>query len=383
MKSSMGRLLKGERDVISDGNGQDGVDLQAHEQGARKPKVTLKFLAERLGLSRTTISIVLNNAARADTIAGATRERILAAAKEFDYKPNFLGRSLNYGRSYLIGVISPDLSEGYTSTLLAGIEQYLLESEYQFFVASHHWSELRLGRTATLFAERGVEGVIMVNTPYVPRIQVPMVHIGRHEAEMPGSSLIVDNHAGVSSALRHLKELGHRNIAFMRGHAGSVDSADRWEATQAAARELGIRVTQRLVVQLQRLDLLSLSALEEGAACAERLMPSRGKFTALLAFNDMSAIGAVNRLRGAGWAIPEELSVVGFDDVVEARISFPELTTVRQPLRVMGETAAREIIGCITRNETRQTILFTPELIVRASTAPARNATLQASAASE
>jgi LacI family transcriptional regulator len=346
--------------------------MQAHQIGAHKPKVTLKFLAEHLGLSRTTISIVLNNTARAETIADATRERILAAAKKFNYKPNFLGRSLSNGRSYLIGVISPDLSEGYTSTLLAGIEQHLLESEYQFFVASHHWSASRLARTATLFAERGVEGVIMVNTPHVPALQVPMVLIGRPATETAGSSLIVDNHAGVFAALRHLQQLGHSKIAFMRGHAGSVDSADRWEATRSAAQQLGLRVSPRLIVQLQRLDLLSVSALEEGAACAERLMRSRGQFTALVAFNDMSALGAINRLRGAGWSIPEELSVVGFDDIMEARISYPALTTVRQPLRIMGETAAREIIRCITAGNHRQTILFTPELILRDSTAPAR-----------
>jgi LacI family transcriptional regulator len=159
----------------------------------------------------------------------------------------------------------------------------------------------------------------------------------------------------------------------MRGHAGSVDSADRWEATCAASRQLGLRISPRLVVQLQRLDLLSISALEEGAACAERLMPHRGQFSALVAFNDMSALGAINRLRGAGWSIPEELSVVGFDDIMEARISYPALTTIRQPLRIMGETAAREIIRCITNGIDRQTILFTPELILRDSTAPARN----------
>jgi LacI family transcriptional regulator len=336
---------------------------------AHRPKVTLKFLAEHLGLSRTTISIVLNNAARAETITEATRDRILEAARHFDYKPNFIGRSLHTGRSYLIGVISPDLSEGYTSTLLAGIEHHLLESEYQFFVASHHWSLARLAQTATLFTERGVEGVILVNTPQVPNLQVPMVLIGRHDTETASSSLIIDNYAGVFAALRHLKRLGHRKIAFMRGHEGSVDSADRWEATKAAARQLGLRVSSRLVVRLQRLDLFSVSPLDEGAACAERLMPSRGQFSALLAFNDMSALGAINRLRAAGWAIPEELSVVGFDDIMEARIGYPALTTVRQPLRTMGQTAAREVIRCITSGSDRQTILFTPELILRDSTA--------------
>jgi LacI family transcriptional regulator len=107
--------------------------------------------------------------------------------------------------------------------------------------------------------------------------------------------------------------------------------------------------------------------------CAERLLPRRGDFSALIAFNDISAIGAINRFRDAGWNIPQDLSVVGFDDVVEASITYPALTTVRQPLRLMGETAAREIISAIAKGSKDQQIVFTPELIVRNSTAPFRH----------
>ena len=356
------------------------------------PRITLKFLAEQLGLSKTTISIVLNNAPHAQTIAPLTRQRILDAARAYNYRPSFAGRLLHTGRSYLIGVLSPDLSEGYTSSLLAGIENALLTSEYQFFVASHHWSERRTDRTAQLFSERGVEGVILINSPFVPHIDLPSIHIGRHQAEVAGTSLLVDNHAGILMALRHLVELGHRRIAFIRGHEGSVDSEDRWLAICAAARELSLTIDPTLVTQLERVGVISLAAMEEGARCAEMLLPHRGRFTALLSFNDMSAIGAMNRFREAGWRIPDELSIVGFDDIVEARIAYPALTTVRQPLRLMGETAAQEIITQITSRAAptaaphtaarstpppaikpatpRRTLVFQPELILRASTAP-------------
>ncbi len=340
-----------------------------------KPRVTLKVLAQHLGLSRTTISIVLNNAPQAKTISAQTRERIHQAAKDFSYKPNFLARSLNDGRSYLIGVISPDLSEGYTSSLLAGIEQFLLETEYQFFIASHHWSETRIQRTAQLFAERSVEGIIMVNTPYEFEINLPTVQIGRQIVEPSGTLLTIDNHLGVLRAMRHLVDLGHHRIAFIRGHKDSVDSEDRSDAVLAAAQQLSVSIDPSLIVQLERLDVFSLSAMEEGARCAEQLMHRRGEFTALMAFNDMSAIGAITRLRDAGWAIPSEVSVVGFDDVLEARISYPALTTIQQPLRSMGETAASELISAITHGYHRQTIVFNPELIIRDSTAQARTVT--------
>lgn len=340
-----------------------------------KRRVTLKVLAQHLGLSRTTISIVLNDAPQAKTISVQTRQRILQAAKDFNYRPNFLARSLNDGRSYLIGIISPDLSEGYTSGLLAGIEQFLLGTEYQFFIASHHWSEMRIQRTATLFAERSVEGIIIINTPYQFESNVPTVQIGRQLVEPTGTLLTVDNHLGVLRAMRHLVDLGHHRIAFIRGHKDSVDSEDRWDAVLETAQQLSVTIDPALVVRLERLDVFSLSAMEEGARCAEQLMDHRGEFTALMAFNDMSAIGAIARLRDAGWSIPSEVSVVGFDDILEARISYPALTTIQQPLRTMGETAASELISAILHGYNRQTIVFSPNLIIRDSTAQARTVT--------
>ncbi len=181
--------------------------------------------------------------------------------------------------------------------MLAGIEQFLLGTEYQFFIASHHLSETRIKRTAQLFEERGVEGIIMVNTPYSLDIHLPTVHIGQQAFEPSGTSLTVDNHLGVLRAMTHLVELGHSKIAFIRGHKDSVDSEDRWDAVLAAAQQLSLCIDPSLVVQLERLDVFSLAAMGEGARCAQQLMPHRGKFTALMAFNDMSAIGAISRFR--------------------------------------------------------------------------------------
>jgi len=337
-------------------------------------KVTLKFLSEQLGLSRTTISVVLNNSPIASTIAAQTRERILQAAKQYDYKPNFFARYLNQGRSYLIGVLSPDLAEGYDASLLAGIEQYLLHGEYHFFVASHQWSESRITRTAELFKERGAEGVILVNSDFFPETGLPVVRIGRHDPPLSGTSLIVDNHAGIRRALEYLVSLGHRKVAFIKGHQDSADTEDRWAAVVDAARELSIPIEPSLVVQLERLGTRPMAHLEEGMRCAELLLPYRRNFTALLAFNDISAVGAINCFRDAGCNVPDDISVVGFDDTVEASITYPALTTVQQPLRLMGETAAREVIAAITDGSKDQQIVFTPQLIIRNSTGPARAA---------
>jgi len=335
-------------------------------------KVTLRFLAEHLGLSKAAVSSVLNNSPLASTFAARTRERIFKAAEEYNYKPNYFARYLNQRRSYLIGVLSPDLAEGYNANVLGAIEEYLLQSDYRYFLATHEWSKTRIERTIQMFLERGVDGLILINTPVNPKVDLPLAVIGKAGTVERGTSIVIDNHAGIRRALEHLVSLGHRKIAFIKGHKDSADTEDRWDAFVAAARNLSIKVDPKLVVQLERLGAQQISAIEEGAWCAQQLFSRHREFTALMAFNDISAIGAINRFREHGWRIPQDLSVVGFDDVVAARIAYPALTTVQQPLQLMGQMAAREVINAITDGVKDQHLVLTPQLIVRDSTAAAR-----------
>jgi len=335
-------------------------------------KVTLKFLAERLGLSKAAVSSVLNNAPLARSFAPETRERIFKAADQYNYKPNYFARYLSHRRSYLIGVLSPDLAEGYNAAVLGGIEKHLLQSDYHFFLASHEWSSTRIERTIQMFLDRGVDGLIFINTPLGSAIELPLAVIGKANTGSRAISITIDNYAGIRRALEHLASLGHRKIAFMKGHKDSADTEDRWNAVVAAARSLSLKVDPKLVVQLERLGAQQTSALEEGARCVQQLFLRRREFTALMAFNDISAIGAINCFRERGWRIPEDLSVVGFDDVVAARIVYPALTTVQQPLQLMGETAAREVINAIANGAEDKQVVLTPQLVVRNSTARAR-----------
>jgi LacI family transcriptional regulator len=334
-------------------------------------KVTLKFLADRLGLSKSAVSSVLNNTPLARSFAPETRERIYKAAEKYKYKPNYFARYLNHRRSYLIGVLSPDLAEGYSAGVLVGIEQHLLQSDYHFFLASHEWSKTRIERTIEMFLERGVDAIILINTPLSSAVDLPVAVIGRAAAVARGISISIDNRAGICLALEHLLSLGHRRIAFIKGHKGSADTEDRWDAVRSAARSLSLEVDPELVVQLERLGVQQISAIEEGARCAQELLSRQREFTALMAFNDISAIGAINCFREHGRRVPEDLSVVGFDDVVAARIVYPALTTVQQPLKLIGETAAREVINAITNGVKHRRLVLTPKLVVRGSTAPA------------
>jgi len=336
-------------------------------------KVTLKFLAERLGLSKSAVSSVLNNAPLARSFAPETRERIYKAAEEYKYRPNYFARYLNHQRSYLIGVLSPDLAEGYNAGVLGGIEDYLLQSDYRYFLATHEWSKTRIERTIQMFLERGVDGLILINSSLSSEVDIPLAVIGNADTVERGISIVIDNHAGIRRALEHLVSLGHRKIAFIKGHKDSADTEDRWDAFVSAAGSLSIKVDPRLVVQLERLGAQQMSAIEEGASCAQQLLSRHRDFTALMAFNDNSAIGAINRFRELGWHIPQDLSVVGFDDVVAARIVYPALTTVQQPLQLMGQMAAREVINAITNGVKDEKLVLTPQLVIRNSTAPARD----------
>src|SRR5208337_1123748 len=157
-------------------------------------KVTLKFLAERLGLSKSAVSSVLNNSPLARTFSARTRERIFQAAEEYKYKPNYFARYLNQRRSYLIGVLSPDLAEGYDAGVLGGIEEYLLQSDYHYFLASHQWSKTRIERTTEMFLERGVDGLILINTHLGSEVDFPVVKIGKADTAERGTSIVIDNH---------------------------------------------------------------------------------------------------------------------------------------------------------------------------------------------
>jgi DNA-binding LacI/PurR family transcriptional regulator len=329
----------------------------------------LRELAAYLGLSRTTVSLVLNDSPVAQGLTPETRERVLKAAAELNYKANYFARMLNNKRSHMVGILSPELNSGYDSEIFNGIERLLIERDYLYFVSSHHWDRDRIRQRLEVFAERGAEGVILVNTPVPAASVLPLVSIGGLECDLPMTHITVDNAHGIRLAIEHLHALGHREIAFLKGHTGSSDAESRWDACVAAMRGLGLRIHEKNIVQLERIDD-GLSPIREGYIAGSQLLKASQRFTAVLAFNDMSAIGAINAFRDAGKRIPEEISVVGFDDVPAATIVHPSLTTIHQPLIQMGRLAATEILASIENAELKpRRILIKPELVIRQSSA--------------
>src|SRR5260370_25368864 len=336
---------------------------------ASAPSVSLKFLADHLRLSPATVSLVINRSPASKSIPPRTQERIRAAAHELNYRPNFMARSLRAQRSFTIGVVVPEISEGYAALVMSGIEDHLLQEAYCYFVASPRHRTDVTEETPRLLQQRAVEGMIAVDTPCQKGVRIPVVAVSGHHEVEGVTNIVLDHLCAAKLAIEHLVQLGPRKIAFIKGQAFSSDTEARWEAMRGAAENLNLEINERLVGQLEG----ESSSPELGYAVTRKLLETGEAFTALFAFNDISAIGAIHALREAGRRVPEDVSVVGFDDIQSAAFQNPGLTTVRQPLREMGVIAADTLLRRINapaKSPYPKTITVLPELIVRASTAP-------------
>lgn len=197
---------------------------------------------------------------------------------------------------------------------------------------------------------------------------LPTVAVAGHRRIKNVTNIVLDHRRAVSLALTHLADLGHEKIAFMRGSKLSADSDDRWNAICEVAAKLGIRMRPELIVELKGDD----PTPNLGYPFARQLLERKQPFTALFAYNDISAIGSICALQEAGLRIPDDVSVVGFDDIQNAAYTNPPLTTVRQPLIRMGETAARTLLDRIEgKMKYVPEIAIEPELVTRRSSAQA------------
>lgn len=335
----------------------------------RNGSVTLKAVAQHLGLTPGTVSAVLNDSKAARSIPENTRKRIITAARELNYQPNFLARSLRVQRTYTVGVIVEEIGDTYGGSIVSGMETYLRENNFFFITMAHRHDPKLLETYSQLLASRGVEGLITIDTSIDEEPTLPTVAVAGHQKVENVTNIILDHRRAAELGLRHLKELGHERIAFLRGQTKSSDSASRWEAIQEVAQEFDIQIYPELVLQLEGMESTPELGYPYGKALIARNVP----FTALFAYNDISAIGAMRAFQEAGLRVPDDISVVGFDDVSIASFSIPPLTTVRQPLEKMGRIAAETLLDRIEeRAAFVPEIAVEPELISRRSTGPPR-----------
>ena len=345
--------------------------MTAQKRKGRSKKnrlVTLKMVAERVGLTKGTCSAVLNKTAASRSVPLQTQERILTAARELNYRPSFYARNLGVKRTYTIGVVTQEIGDFYGSPIINGIERYLRQKNFFLLTVAHRHDPKLLETYEHLLLDRGVEGFITVDTLIDHPLPLPTIAIPGHRHLDGVTNMVLDHRKGARLALSHLFELGHTEIAFMKGAEVSPDSEDRWNGIREVAEELGIRVRAELNIQLEGDD----PTPQLGYPFAKALLARKRPFTALFAYNDISAIGSIRAFQEAGLRVPEDISVVGFDDIRIAVHNNPSLTTVRQPLQKMGEIAARTLLNRIEEPEDWvQEISIEPEFVVRESTARA------------
>jgi len=339
------------------------------KSGQKSGVITLKAVAQHLGLTPGTVSAVLNDSPSARSIPQETKSRIRAAAKELNYRPNFFARTLRNKRTYTIGVITEEIGDSYGSAIVSGIESYLRQRDYFFLTVVHRHDPELLARYSNILSERGVEGIITVDTTVQETPTLPTVAVAGHKKVKGVTNIVLDHDRAAVLALNHLKELSHERIAFMKGSPVSSDSKDRWDAICQVAAQIGLRIDPELTVQIDSDDATPML----GYPFTKQLLERNKPFTALFAYNDISAIGAIRALQERGLRVPEDVSVLGFDDIPGAAFHHPSLTTVRQPLKRMGEVAAQTLLERIEGQiEYPSEIAIEPELVVRESTAKAR-----------
>ena len=343
--------------------------------------VTIRDVAKESGFSSTTVSIVLNNAPLARYIPPDTKKKIVRAAEKLGYRPNQFARSLRSKRSHTVGVMVFDMTDPFCTLVLRGIENTLYQASFLPILTDVHNDRSRFERYLEMLLDRRIEAlIVLANWVFldinlladVEKSSIPTAMIGCELETDTISSIIVDNELGGYLALEHLYSLGHRKIAFIRGPKALTDTSPRWRGIRSCARSCGLELDPRLILELPE-SRDPMSSFEAGLKLTEELIKRRRPFTAVLAFDDMSAFGAIRALNKAGIRVPDQCSVIGFDDVAASALCTPSLTTVRQPMEAMGASSVGIVVDGINAVLEKREIAAShrkvaPELVVREST---------------
>jgi LacI family transcriptional regulator len=352
--------------------------------------VTLLDIARASGFSVSTVSIVLSSAPLSQNVAATTREHIRTIAQQLGYHPDAYARSLRRRSTQSIGVLGFDLSDPFCIPIMRGIQAGLRPAGYLPLMVDAQAQRKLFDSSLHMILERRADGVIVIASwvfeetnllADVRKNNVPIVIVGRDLTARGIDSIMVDNEAGGELAAGHLRELGHRRIAVIRGPREMCDSEPRWMGIQKIAERDGLELDPRLVFQLPGLADPA-SGFEGGLGLARKMLAAGRPFTAVIAFDDLTALGVVRGLTDAGLRIPDDCSVMGFDDVLPAEVATPGMTTIRQPLREMGVEAAERVLLAIRRGagkaEKPRLDSPGPELVIRKSTAPPPIAAIEA-----
>lgn len=332
-----------------------------------KVSATIYEVARAAGVSTATVSRALNGSAQ---VAERTRHRITEAITALGYEPNHVARSLVLKATHTIAVLLPDITNPFFPALVKGVQLAADEQGYAVLLAHTGGDPAKEESYFQVLRGQQVDGVLLVGLVSAPESLrglvgrgLPVVTLDR-PVDLPGSATVrVDHKAGGRLATAHLLELGHHRIAHIAGPKGLTVSQQRRDGYRRALSTHGVAFDEGLVSEGDFSE-------DGGYRAIEELLRNRGRFTALFAANDLTAIGAMTALREHDLQVPDDVSVVGFDDIHLASYTSPKLTTIRQPIYDMGRAAAMLLIDARRKKISLrdQTTIFDGQLVVREST---------------
>lgn len=332
-------------------------------------KLTIKDIAKMAGVSIATVSMILNN--KDESISSSTRERVLKIIEENNYISNKMARSLVTRQTKTIGLVIPDITNPFFPELARGAEDKANEAGYNIIFCNTDDDLHKEEKYLNMLAEKMVDGIIFTQSANrsgeisgIDRIAIPFIVIDRNvESENIRGKVLVDNEAGAYQAVSYLLKEGYRKIILINGEPTAQTTLDRMAGYKRALQEHGIDFNEEYVWSGHFKSQWGEEAIK---LILERKIP----FDAVFCGNDLIAISAVKALKNAGFAIPDDVGVIGFDDIYMAQMVEPELTTVRQPNYEMGYKAVELLVEVLENPEqvVERNIILQTELIIRKST---------------
>jgi len=325
---------------------------------------TLGMVAKAAGVSASTVSRILNGTA---VVSEAKKQAVDEAIARLGFVPNPVARGLAGGRTLSVGVVTQSIDSPFYGVALRGIEDELDRAGYSPLFVSGHWNATEEARCIEMLRSRRVDGIIVLTGRLTDAAlrevarALPVVVTGRRLRAPNLVALDFDNAEGARMATRHLLDLGHRRIAFITGDANHPDAVQRLQGYHRALQTAGLTPDEALIEP-------GLFHEESGVAAMERLLGRGASFSAVFAANDQMAIGACLALHRHGLRVPEDCSVIGFDDLAMSRYCIPPLSTVQHPSYEIGRLAAQAMLGLLA-GESPDLPVPMPKVVVRESTA--------------
>lgn len=333
-------------------------------------KTTIYDVAKAAGVSITTVSRVINNTGR---ISDKTRQKVMNVMNEMAYTPNVHAAALTGKRTNMIALVAPDISNPFYGELAKSIEERADELGFQMLICSTDYDPKKETKYFSVLKQKKVDGIIfatgieshdsMSALEEIASEHIPIAMISQDKPLLPMDIVVIDDVRGGYEAAKHLLSLGHTNIACIIGDGSTTGEKNRIKGFRQAMKEAGVPIDESLIIQTR-------FYLESGKEEAGKLL-DRNAPTAIFAFNDVLACAAIQAARIRSIKVPDDLSIIGFDNTILAEMAAPPLTTIAQPIKEMGRSVIELLAEAIEgKRKAKQKIVLPPELVVRHSTSP-------------